>query len=319
MMARSLYILRQMPELLVLLLMAAITIALAAWLGTSFVIPDERVRIYLGMRYAVPVAMAAVCFAIPLVIRRHRGGEVPSMTRQLGWSAGFVAIFTLVMWLHFHIKMWIPLINPRRYDQLYQDVDLALAPLVTAMISVRAFLGEILPGINWWYMIVFMGLFFVSFAYHLVADPGGFRKVYLATLINQALGALSYLVMPAVGPFIYDQGANAGATRSQTGMWEAYNQFMAGGVPWLEAMGPHYFNAGLAAMPSLHAGASWVFVWYAFAHGTKLKALYALAFCWILIEAVATKWHYVIDLPVGVLVAGVSIWLANRLLSNLNN
>jgi hypothetical protein len=311
---------KQAPELGVLLVMALITGLLALWLGTGFVIPDERIRIYLGVRYAVPVALAAICFAIPLLVRRGQGYDVPSMTRQLSWSAAFVAIFTLVMWLHFHIKMWIPLINPRRYDQLYQDIDLALSPLVDGLISIRAWVASVwpdnawVPGIDWWYMIVFMGLFFVSFAYHLIADQSGFRRVYLATLINQSLGAVSYLVMPAIGPFLYDKGASLHATQSQTGMWDAYNALLKGGLPWLEAIGPSYFNAGLAAMPSLHAGASWVFVWYAFAHGTKLKELYVLAFAWIVIEAVATKWHYLIDLPVGVAVAGLSIWMANRLL-----
>ena len=314
MMARALEAIRKMPELAVLLVMALITGGFAWWLGTGFVIPDERIRIYLGMRYAVPVALAAICFAIPLLVRRRQGGEVPSMTRQLLWSTGFVAIFTAVMWLHFHIKMWVPLINPRRHDQLYQDIDIALAPLVDGLVAIRALLANVLPGVDWWYMVVFMGLFFVSFAYHLMADRGGFRRVYLATLINQSLGALSYLVMPAVGPFLYSPGVSELATRSQTGMWAAYNQFLDGGIPWLDTIGPSYFNAGLAAMPSLHAGASWVFVWYAFAHGTRLKTLYVLAFCWILIEAVATRWHYVIDLPIGVLVAAASIWLANRLI-----
>jgi hypothetical protein len=314
-------IFRRYPEPGILVLMALATAGLAWWLGTGFVIPDERVRIYLGVRYAVPVAMAAICFALPLLIRRRQGHDVPSLTRQLGWSAAFVAIFTSIMWLHFHIKMWIPLINPQRYDRLYQDMDLALAPVVEGMIGLRQLIAGLwpdwswLPGIDWWYMIVFMGLFFVSFAYHLIADQGGFRRVYLATLINQALGAFSYLAMPAVGPFLYDKGVSDLATRSQTGMWEAYNQLLAGGTDWLVTIGPSYFNAGLAAMPSLHAGASWVFVWYAFAHGTRLKILYVVAFGWILIEAVATKWHYLIDLPVGVALAAISIWLANRLLT----
>ena len=307
---------RKMPELGVLLVMAVITVSLALWLGTGFVIPDERIRIYLGMRYAVPAALAAVCFAIPLLVRRGQGEEIPSMTRQLGWSAGFVAIFTLVMWLHFHIKMWVPLINPRRYDQLYQDMDLAMAPVVDAMIGLRGLLAKVLPIVDHWYMIVFMGLFFISFAYHLIADRSGFRRVYLATLINQSLGALSYLVMPAVGPFLYGAGVSHTASQSQTGMWAAYNTLLEKGTPWLDAVGPSYFNAGLAAMPSLHAGASWVFVWYAFAHGTKLKGLYVLAFGWILIEAVATKWHFLIDLPAGIAVAGISIWLANWLLAS---
>ncbi len=106
----------RMPELTVFVLMAAVTLGFAAYLGTPFVVPDERIRIYLGIRYAVPVALAALWFAIPLVIRRHQGADIPSLSRELGWSALYVGVFTGIMWLHFHIKMWVPLINPVRFD-----------------------------------------------------------------------------------------------------------------------------------------------------------------------------------------------------------
>lgn len=308
-------LLRRFPELGVLILMALITLGLSVWLGTPFVIPDERIRIYLGFRYAVPVAMAGIFFALPLLVRRQRGADIPSIAREMGWSAAFVAIFTAVMWLHFHIKMWIPLINPRRYDDFYQSIDVALAPLIDAITAVRTFIDAHLSGVDLWYLAVFMGMFFVSLSYHIIWDRTGFRRVYLATLVTQSLGALAYLIAPAVGPFLYAGGPNHMATASQTGMWAAYNALLANGPVWLESFGQSYFNAGLAAMPSLHAGAAWVFVWYAFAHRTRLKWFYIPAYAWILIEAVVSRWHYVIDLPAGILLAALSIWIANRLLA----
>lgn len=311
---KALHLFRRFPELGVLIVMAAVTLGLSFWLGTPFVVPDERIRIYLGVRYAVPVAMAGIFFALPLLVRRRRGAEVPSLANELGWSAAFVIIFTGVMWLHFHIKMWVPLINAARYDELYQRTDVALGALVEALSAIRSFVHENFPAVDHWYLGFFMGMFFVSFSYHILWDRDGFRRVYLATLVNQSLGALSYLIAPAVGPFLYGGGPNRMATASQTGMWEAYNTLIAQGPQWLETFGQSYFNAGLAAMPSLHAGAAWVFVWYAFAHRTRLKWLYVIAYSWILIEAVVSKWHYVIDLPAGILLAALSIWIANRLL-----
>lgn len=305
---------RRFPEFAVLVLMAVITVGFSYWLGTPFVIPDERIRIYLGFRYAVPVAMAGIFFALPLLVRRQRGDDVPSLARELGWSAAFVGIFTGVMWLHFHIKMWVPLINPVRFDDAYQRLDIALAPLIDVMTATRSFVNDWFPAVDSWYLAIFMGMFFVSFSYHIIWDRAGFRRVYLATMINQSLGALSYLVAPAVGPFLYGGGPNYMATASQTGMWEAYNALLANGPTWLDQFGQSYFNAGLAAMPSLHAGAAWVFVWYAFAHKTRLRWIYAVAYCWILVEAVVSKWHYVIDLPAGIALAAFSIWIANKLL-----
>jgi len=307
--------LRRFPELLILIVMAVITVAFSLWLGTPFVVPDERIRIYLGFRYAVPVAMGGIFFALPLLVRRQRGDDIPSTARELGWSAAFVGIFTAVMWLHFHIKMWVPLINPLRFDDLYQAIDVALSPLIEVMTAIRSFADSHIAGVDQWYLAFFMGMFFVSFSYHIIWDRDGFRRVYLATLVNQSLGALSYLIAPAVGPFLYGGGPNYMATASQTGMWEAYNTLLANGPVWLESFGQSYFNAGLAAMPSLHAGAAWVFVWYAFAHRTRLRWLYVPLYAWILIEAVVSKWHYVIDLPAGIALAAFSIWIANRMLA----
>ena len=307
-------IIKRFPELGVLIAMAVITVGFSLWLGTPFVIPDERIRIYLGVRYAVPVAMAGIFFALPLLVRRQRGADVPSLANELSWSAAFVAIFTGVMWLHFHIKMWVPLINPLRFDDLYQRIDLSLKPLIEVMTAIRGFFAGHFDSVDHWYLGFFMAMFFISFSYHILWDRDGFRRVYLATLVNQSLGALSYLIVPAVGPFLYGGGTNRMATASQTGMWEAYNTLLSHGPVWLESFGQSYFNAGLAAMPSLHAGAAWVFIWYAFAHKTRLKWLYVVAYSWILIEAVVSKWHYVIDLPAGIALAALGIWLANKML-----
>jgi hypothetical protein len=43
-----------------------------------------------------------------------------------------------------------------------------------------------------------------------------------------------------------------------------------------------------------------------------LVPLYALILCFIIISAVSTRWHYVVDLPVGLALAWVSVWLAGK-------
>jgi hypothetical protein len=52
-------------------------------------------------------------------------------------------------------------------------------------------------------------------------------------------------------------------------------------------------------MPSLHAAAAWVFLHFARKSLKYLLVPYVPFFCGIIIEAVASKWHYLIDLPVG--------------------
>lgn len=305
------------PELLIVLAMLAVTMALATHLGTSLVIPDGRIGYYLGFRYAVPVVLATVWFSLPFLAYWLAGGTDPltDMWRELGRNSIYLGAFVVVMWLHFHIKMWVPLINPARFDELYQRTDTAVRPLIDVLIVIRNFIAEHSVAVDLWYLWAFIGMFFASFAYHCVVERRYFRPVLIATLINQSLGALSYLIAPAVGPFVYARGENALATQQQDGMLAAYNQLTTNGAAWLGEHGASYFNAGLAAMPSLHAGAAWVFLWYAYRSRTVLLPVYIILFTWIVMEAMVSKWHYLIDLPAGIVLAALSIWVANRICS----
>jgi len=305
----------QYPEIIIAGSMLIIVSGLALYLGTGFVVPDWRISYYLGFRYAIPVIFATVWFSLPFLAHWLSGGTetLIEMWREFARNSVYLGTFVLVMWLHFHVKMWVPLINPSRFDDLYQKTDIFFQPLIDVLIVVRVFVAEYSFAVDFWYLWAFVGMFFVAFSFHCVIDRSYFRQVLTATLINQYLGALSYLIAPAVGPFIFSRGENALASRQQDGMWMAYNELVTNGVPWLADHGVAYFNAGLAAMPSLHAGAAWIFLWYAYRSRSILLCVYIILFIWILIEAIVSKWHYLLDLPAGVALAGLSIWIANKI------
>ena len=313
--SRPVTFLLRYPELIIAAVMLAITGGLAVHLGTSFVIPDGRISYYLGFRYAIPLVFATVYFSLPFLAYWLSGGTEPltDMWRELGRNVIYLGTFVTVMWLHFHIKMWVPLINPARFDEAYQRMDLAVQPLIDVLIAVRGWIADHSIAVDQWYLWAFIAMFFAAFAYHCVVGRRFFRQVLIATLINQCLGALSYLVAPAVGPFIYTRGENAMATQQQDGMWAAYGQLTTNGATWLAEHGVSYFNAGLAAMPSLHVGAAWVFLWYAYRSRSALLYAYVILFIWIVMEAMVSKWHYLVDLPAGIALAALSIWLANRI------
>ena len=71
--------------------------------------------------------------------------------------------------------------------------------------------------------------------------------------------------------------------------------------------------AGLGAMPSLHAACSSLFLWFAWRHGRILLPTYIPLVFYILVTAVASRWHHLIDIPVGIALARLSIYLACRL------
>jgi membrane-associated phospholipid phosphatase len=87
---------------------------------------------------------------------------------------------------------------------------------------------------------------------------------------------------------------------------------LATGARWLQINSGHDLTFGLAAMPSLHAGASFIFLCYAWRHVRWLGVVYVPVFIWILFEAMASRWHYGVDLVVGVVMAYGCILLAER-------
>ncbi len=129
-----------------------------------------------------------------------------------------------------------------------------------------------------------------------------------ATSLVLLAGAVSYWIAPAVGPFIYGPGPNAFASRSQEIMWRVREQLIQ-----TRQFPPGAFAAGLAAMPSLHVANMLVFVIYA----NRLRWLWLAYFpllAWIVIEAVVSRYHYVIDLPAGAILALACVQVSNRLL-----
>ncbi|RYM13271.1 phosphatase PAP2 family protein [Sphingobium cupriresistens] len=178
---------------------------------------------------------------------------------------------------------------------------------------IRRMMVSIIPYEANFYMIGYIAMFYCSFCYHAVRTPTVFSQLVIAALLLQVIGTLAYLVAPAVGPFIYEQGLNPMVTSGQTSMFDFYQRSVAEGPAWLQRNGGVAFTVGLAAMPSLHTAAACLFLGFAWQHGRILLPLYAFLTFFIMVTAVATRWHYLIDLPVGVLIAWASLALAKRL------
>ncbi len=299
------------PEVGATAVLAAFAIYFS-WLTTApFVLPDLRATWFIGFHYSLPLAMAALWLAVALY-RLRRGGlgeaDGQRMRAQAGRIFSYFFTFSAVMVLHLNIKLWIPLITTVRLDRFYYCIDLAFQPLIDAMIETREAIAQLTPeSIGSWYLLGFVTLFFASFLYHAVVDQHRLRNVFLAVLFVEAAGPLTYLLAPALGPFLFDTGLDVASASNQGVMRQVRAEILAD-PRWLAEWGSTYFISGLAAMPSLHAGASWVFVHYAIKYRTPLIPIYLIIYFWILIEAVATKWHYLIDLPVGVILAILCIW-----------
>lgn len=291
-------------EIVFTVALAAIASVLAALHGLALVAPTAEGAAFVGVHYVVP-AFAALIWGVCLT---H--GDAART-----WVSAVVAIvcYVVVVWLHFNVKLWAPFINPAEHDVFYRRTDDAIRPVIDAAFALRRALAGVVPGIDALYMHGFIALFYVSFCVHALRSPEHFRKVFLAALFLQGLGALAYLVTPCVGPFALEPGLNMLASQAQAAMVEARGQMLTIAPGELDTRAAGALFSGLAAMPSLHAGGAFLFVWFAARWEPYLLVAYVPIFLFILVEAVASRWHYVIDLPIGIALAALSIHLAFRL------
>ncbi|MBJ7438241.1 MAG: phosphatase PAP2 family protein [Sphingopyxis sp.] len=221
--------------------------------------------------------------------------------------------YVVVLFAHFNIKLWIPHINSVSYDSLYWQTDVWAAPLIFWCIEMRKSILWLIPFEANFYMISFVVLFYCSFLYHAIKTPGQFGKLMVAVLLLQSLGTFAYLIAPAVGPFIFETGINPMVTTGQHAMLDFHRGSVNHGPDWIAQHGGAQFTAGLAAMPSLHSAGAFLFFLFAWQHGKILAPLYSLILLFILVTAVASRWHYLIDVPAGVALAWVAYRLADYL------
>jgi hypothetical protein len=280
---------------------AALVTGIGLLLGLLPVWPTERVSYALGFSAALPVLAAVGAYlgtqAIRLTLDR---GYDRDLLPHLRIDAAFLVLFVVVTYFHFNLKMWSPLINPALFDAAYWATDGWVRPLVDASLavsaSVRGFLGD------------------DGFCTFTVSRHRYYGHFVLSVLLVLSLGGLSYLIAPALGPFLFETGASARAAEAQASMQAAFAQAQARGAEWIAERGGDYFTGALAAMPSLHFAHALVMTYWMLASRSLMAGFFVLMTAWIAVDAVGLRWHYVVDLPAGALLAAVVVVLTRRLL-----
>lgn len=292
------------PELSLTLAFLILLVSVSWTLGLPISIPTIGSASFVGIHYLYPLLGIGIWGAFAFLGQRKSLGRVFLIA---------LPCYAAMLFVHFNFKLWLPHINPVLHDPFYWETDQFMRPLVDACIQIRTWLDPIIPVDGNFYMTGFIALFYVSFCYHALWTPEQFRKLFVAALLFQGLGTLAYLPFPALGPFIYEPGLGAAVASAQQGMLQFHQSSVANGPAWLAANGSAHFTAGLAAMPSLHSGGAFLFFLFAWKYGRVLVPLYGLILLFIMIAAVATRWHYLIDIPPGLALGWLSIWLAEKL------
>lgn len=291
------------PEILFTAAMFWIMVTLSAVFALPILLPSGERAAFVGIHYLYPLVGVAIWGVLALI------GQRKSLARTF-----FVALpcYAAIQWICFNIKLWLPHINPIMFDEFYWSVDQALYPVVSVIFTFCKAIDWVIPLDGNFYMVGFIGMFYVSFCFHAIMTPDKFRTVFLSALFFQGLGTLAYIPFPALGPFIYEPGLYSRMTASQAGMLDFHQQIIANDSSWLAVHGPANLTAGLAAMPSLHVGGAFLFLLLAWKHARVLVPLFLMLMLFIFAAAIGTRWHYLIDLPAGMAIAWASIKLAEK-------
>jgi len=275
----------------------------------EFYFPSADAFWFIFFHYFGPFLPA---LAIPAVIfmcyKTKPRAEFPRGQRLRALGA-----FALIVYVHFNFKLWAQLINPFLFDDTYMAIDEKFPFLVAFFSAMAAGFKCILSSVPNAYHEIFAAMFLVSFTIHGVQeDRKGFDHLLLAISLVLVFGGLSYAIAPAWGPFVYGTGDSPAATAIQQAM-ASFQQGLRESRG--AAFEPSYFVAALGAMPSLHFAHALVFLYFAWRYVRWLGMIYFFPVTFIMAEAIASRWHYLVDLSAGLVVAFIGIVLAHRLLA----
>ena len=277
-----------------------------------------------SMLYRLPVVVA---FGVAIHLIAH----LAAWRSPLPWLREIVRPVALLLWLrvlfalallnfaYWWIKISVPLLRSEVFDSelwwLDQWLHLGVAPAVFAAELVA---GTPVAGwLDGWYFLWLTTVAATQSAVFLSARADRRRNFAFACLALWIAGAWAYLALPAVGPaFVAPESFRESladmprAAGIQQRLWSNYQEMTAAraGAP-LSPLKPFL---AVAAFPSLHVGAHWLFALWARRHARRLFPFWATATALTFFGSLATGWHYAVDGYAGMLLAWGAIRLADR-------
>jgi membrane-associated phospholipid phosphatase len=253
-----------------------------------------------GVALGSPLLLHAAIFAGFLILAvflaaRPDSGWTPPV-RALAVIAVMFTLYSTLGHIAFEAIPWLadPALNAADralYGGYSPSLLLADQPAPRTVEFLSFFYGAYIPYL---YISILLGL---------VGRPPAERDEFVtAFAVLYALSFLGYLFLPARGPII-ELASEFGAPL-QGGMFHTLV------VRSIDSLGgPH------GAFPSLHVGATFLVVWFDLRHNNLLRGLiYVPLLALIAIATIVLRYHWVVDLIAGVLLALLSNYLAPRLL-----
>lgn len=242
--------------------------------------------------------------------------------RTAGWITDTVRLMFFAAAMshtYFWIKLTVPLLNPKLYDQALWDLDQAMffgfSPNILFLSVFSA--PSVLHAVDWSYANIFFVSLTVAFVFFLSA-PSRRLRIAFATgnTCMWIIGAWLYLLIPSVGPAYrfpdvwMPLAASLEITQNfQALLMKNYRQVLL--MPLGQSKNV-LIMFGIGAFPSLHvAFQAYAFLWMRrlWIYGQIVFGVFLFA---ILIGSVVTGWHYLIDGIAGIALAAGCYRVASR-------
>ncbi|OGY47583.1 MAG: hypothetical protein A3J62_01700 [Candidatus Buchananbacteria bacterium RIFCSPHIGHO2_02_FULL_38_8] len=286
-----------------------VSVCLIKIFGLHYYFPDFTTFNFILKHYLGPLFFALVIMVIVFFWQSKRKQAAIQKLVKFMPLRLFIP-FAVIIYLHFNFKLWAQILNHFLFDDFYLSLDQKFQPLLDFFDFFYYFAGlNLVSNLNLYHsLFVFMFAFSFILA-SLNKDRTVIIKIVTATALVLLIGGIAYSFAPAIGPFIYRDGLSNTDALFQQKMLNSYQDFVA-------SQGQNYqkenFVNAIAAMPSLHIANALVFVYFAYYYFRHFFPVFLIIFIFLVIEALVLRWHYLIDIPAGVAVAMLSIFLANK-------
>ena len=98
----------------------------------------------MGTEASAPFVVTLVVYFGAHLARRNFAGrpsfDAPARTR-MKIDLYLLAIFGIVMYLHFHLKMWVPLVNDHNFDEAFYAINERFRSVLDGMRATLALLA----------------------------------------------------------------------------------------------------------------------------------------------------------------------------------
>jgi hypothetical protein len=257
--------------------------------------------------YGVILLVSIVVFVLVTFVRSlirresmHKYAYVEIVTFLRMLVNLIIAVYLMLCfkwWAHLHGSL---------YDEKYYAVDTYFGSLKHSFFVIDKWLK--IP--HEYYFQLFFYMFLAGYAICVSFNIRLFVRMVTANIAVALFGGMAYMIAPAYGPLFFEISTDPVIGHTQGLMLKVTQAFRDSGGTKFD---PMFFEGVLGAMPSLHIAHATVIAVYSW----RLNYINGLCFLaltsYIAIYAVVTRFHYIIDLQFGLLLAAFSIIITEKL------